>query len=125
MSDNPQARPVPPELVEKVRALLRERAKAVPFAKAESTWRGLFPHLSTDIPRIALAAWLANDERLGFSDPCWLDIIAPSGIEVGYNKIKLGGDLICRSFFTFTATTYLGSAGIAHGSIWGYHGPAA
>ena len=34
--------------------------------------------MSSDIARITLAAWLANHKDLGFNDPCWLVLIAPS-----------------------------------------------
>ena len=52
--------------------------KGSPFKIVSDAWSQLFPHLSLDIPRILLAAWLANHERLDFSDPCWLTLIAPS-----------------------------------------------
>ncbi len=55
----------------------RKRATGSPFKRVRVAWLKLFPHLSLDIPRILLAAWLANHERLDFSDPCWLTIIAP------------------------------------------------
>ena len=55
----------------------RNRSQA-PFAVVEPVWQKIFPQLPLDIPRITLAAWLANDERLGFKDPCWLALIAPS-----------------------------------------------
>lgn len=51
--------------------------KPTPLDGLDAAWRRLFPHLPTDIPRITVAAWLANHERLGFDDPCWLAIIAP------------------------------------------------
>lgn len=64
-------------------ALPRARVKPTedtpkaPFDVVEVAWRKVFPHLPTDIPRVAVAAWLANHERLHVDDPCWLAIIAP------------------------------------------------
>ena len=65
------------EQLRQARQRMREKPR-MPFDVVESVWRQLFPHLSTDIGHVTLGAWLANHKQLGFTDPCWLTIIAPS-----------------------------------------------
>ncbi len=50
---------------------------ARPYACVEAVRQKWYPRLDRDALRVLAAAWLANEEVLGFADPLWFVLVAP------------------------------------------------